>query len=408
MAARGGGTSGWGITTAILGVVCLTLFILTIVYVSKAQRAQRDLAQFNADTVETLAQRLEAVPGASTNSLLGILRDRDAEIVRLQTERDQADAARQTANQDLANESARTQQLIKSHEETVARLNKDIDQYKAEVDSYRQGTNDFKAEADRRVEQIRQDLEARLAQTNQTVSALETEKLVLQEQVGKLRRERKSDILKPAEEFSLIDGEVIGVNPGQNEVFIGRGRRDKIVLGMAFTVYGERGAIRADPNTGDYPPGKATIEVINVGEDSSTARITSEIRGNPIVKGDVIANAVYDPAKTYKFMVYGNFDSNRDGVSTAGEAEDVRALIAAWGGQAVDDLVGDVDFLVLGQRPQLPPAPNSGTPLPVVNEWMRLNDIAVRYDKLLEQAVATSVPILNQNRLYTLTGHRVR
>ena len=65
-------------------------------------------------------------------------------------------------------------------------------------------------------------------------------------------------------------------------------------------------------------------------------------------------------------------------------------------------------LLVLGQRPQLPPAPNSGTPLPVVNEWMRLNDIAVRYDKLLEQAVATSVPILNQNRLYTLTGHRVR
>jgi hypothetical protein len=120
----------------------------------------------------------------------------------------------------------------------------------------------------------------------------------------------------------------------------------------------------------------------------------------------VVANAIYDPNKVYTFLVYGNFDANGDGIATQHEAEDVKAVIAAWGGKTTSELTGDVDFLVLGQRPQLPPRPGVNSPLPVVLEYQRIDQMANRYDELFQQATSTSVPVLNENRLYTLIGGR--
>jgi redox-sensitive bicupin YhaK (pirin superfamily) len=118
----------------------------------------------------------------------------------------------------------------------------------------------------------------------------------------------------------------------------------------------------------------------------------------------VIANALYDPRKVYTFLVYGNFDVNGDGRATAAEADQIRALIEGWGGKVVSDLSGNVDFLVLGQRPQVPPKPGAGQPIAVVQEFIRLDQAAQRYDTLFQQASATSIPVLNENRLYTLIG----
>jgi hypothetical protein len=175
------------------------------------------------------------------------------------------------------------------------------------------------------------------------------------------------------------------------------------VLGMTFSVYSDKSQIRPDAD-GNYPRGKATLEVINVGESSSTCRITSEARGNPVVKGDVIANPIYDPNKTYKFVVFGNFDANRDGAATALERQDINAMIESWGGKVADDLTGDVDFLVLGERPILPPRPSAESPFEIVQEFIRRQRDVERYDQLSARATATSIPILTENRLYTLVG----
>jgi hypothetical protein len=125
-----------------------------------------------------------------------------------------------------------------------------------------------------------------------------------------------------------------------------------------------------------------------------------------VIRGDVIANALYDPAKVYTFLVYGNFDANGDGASTQAEAEDIKAMVTGWGGKVTDQLTGNVDFLIMGDRPQLPPPPSADAPSAVVNNYMHMRDLAQRYDRLLEQAQSTSVPILNQNRLFTLIGRR--
>jgi len=39
-----------------------------------------------------------------------------------------------------------------------------------------------------------------------------------------------------------------------------------------------------------------------------------------------------------------------------------------------------------------------------VLEYIRLNRIVQEYDRIFQQAAATSIPVLNQNRLATLTG----
>ncbi|MBL8223568.1 MAG: hypothetical protein JNL62_30330, partial [Bryobacterales bacterium] len=58
-------------------------------------------------------------------------------------------------------------------------------------------------------------------------------------------------------------------------------------------------------------------------------------------------------------------------VPTALERQDAETMITAWGGLIVPDLSGDVDFLVLGERPVLPPRPGADAPLEVVQEFIR-------------------------------------
>ena len=238
------------------------------------------------------------------------------------------------------------------------------------------------------------------------IGTLKNQNLVLNETISKMRGSGQRNLLTGADEFALVDGRVAGVNQAAGEVFIDLGFDDKVVLGMTFAVYSDARSIRPDAS-GEYPKGKATLEVINVGSESSSCRVLNEIRGNPVVKGDVIANAVYDPNKTYKFVVYGIFDANGDGRSTEAEAEDIKSVISSWGGQIADDLVGDIDFLVLGDKPRTGPPPPSGAPIEVVLEYQRLLNKATRYDDLLKQATVTSLPVLNQNRLYTLVGRRL-
>jgi len=456
MAARSSAGIGVGITITLLGVACLTLFILTIVFLSKYNATQRNYTQFQTevedyirnderqtdkvqrlrtlaaesqprksvvtflndslqssmqtisgspgDTAAQMADKVAKVEGASSNNLIGVIRSRDAAIAALESQLKQAQDDRTTALADLANETQRVRAIMASHQKTVDTMNADIERYKSEVESYRADVNKTKTFMESEIERIRE----RAAQTESVMSerirGLDGENLQLKDRLARLTAAKTDSIIKPQAEYALVDGEIIGLNQSSNQVTISRGRQDKIILGMTFSVYSDATAIKPDPNTGEYPRPKAKIEVINIGETSSTCRITEETKGNPVVRGDVVANAIYDPAKVYTFLVYGNFDANGDGIATAGEAADIRAMINAWGGTVTDELSGDVDFLVLGQRPQLPPRPAAGQPDVVLSEYIRLDGLVQKYNQLLAQANSTSLPILNENRLYTLIG----
>lgn len=369
-----------------------------------SQRETMRLATGNEKmTIEGLQQELERA-GARNSNLLQVLRDRNLDLTNTKKQAEDAIKARDQAMQDRENEVARVAAIASAHEETMEANRASVALYKNEVDAHGAEIDRLKQDAEVRIEGIRADFQDQLAATNAQISDLERQLVISRGNERRLQAELKGKNPTIDSEMALVDGGVIGLDSAENNVYINIGAKQKVKVGMSFEVYSEATAIRPDPTTGDYPAGKASIEVLKVDGDSAVARVTREKRGNPVIKGDVIANAVYDPNKVYTMLVYGNFDANRDGVATQQEASSVRVLIEEWGGKVVNALEGNVDFLVLGQKPVIPPAPPEGSPGALIQEYIRVKRIADQYDELLRQAQSTSLPVLNENRLYTLIG----
>lgn len=224
--------------------------------------------------------------------------------------------------------------------------------------------------------------------------------------IEELRKKTENYRIKPQSPAELVDGRVISVPGSDGELFIDLGRNDRVMPGMTFEVYNNSTSIRVDTRSGDYTRGKASIEIIRVGPETSTARITRAAQGRPVVKDDVIANAVFNPEYRFKFLVHGLFDVNDDGRPSNSEADYVRRRIIDWGGQLIEGnkLTGDLDFLVLGSQPPMP------APLPPDAEdvefrsYLQQRESREQYDRLFEQASKAQIPVLNWNRFEVLTG----
>ncbi|MEM9166792.1 MAG: hypothetical protein AAGB48_07175 [Planctomycetota bacterium] len=356
------------------------------------------------DRVETLEEKTAGIEGAASGNLLSVIRSLNSQIGSLEEAREAANDGRLAADTRLREMTDRVGELEEQQRQTVARLQGQLRQLEGDAESYRDGLQGVEQRFAQELSKARTDAEDVERTLRQQIGQLQQRNLVLEDQVSQLQGEARGSILTPKDEASLVDGTVVNTNPNEQEVFISLGRRQNVILGMTFAVYSDRSQIRPDAQTGEYPRGKAAIEVINVGETSSRCRILTERTGNPIVAGDVIANAVYDPDKQYRFLVAGNFDSNGDRQRTPAEREEIIALIEDWGGIAVDAFTGDVDFLVLGASPVLPPEPGVNSPIAIVEQFIRKEAELNRYNELLDQARRTSVPVLNENRLYTLIG----
>lgn len=453
MASRTSSSIGVGITVTLLGIATLALFVTTIVfysqktnldkslkeaqegskdYITEAERgsdavqqivsvargqrksamgylleSQRDIMTrvtgSQRDSAADLIRKIEAIPDSGSTNLLAIVRDRETQIAGLQQRLTDAEAARDRALTDRAAEARRVSAIETQARQTIAAATAEIDRYKDEVDQLRDQINVYKAQSDARVDTIRADAQSREEALQAELTKSQRERVLAVSRIAELEKLAKGQRFTGQSEELLVDGEIIGVDPIDRTVFINRGRRDRLTLGLTFEVYADSSAMRPDAE-GNMPPGKASIEVIKIDQDTATARIVRESRGNAIIRGDAIANAVYDPRKTYKFVVFGNFDANRDGRYTPQEAADVRAKILGWRGEVVEELTGDVDFLVLGERPVLPPEPSRTAPIEVVQQYIRLRQIRDRYDELFQRATEAAIPVLNLNRLETLTG----
>jgi len=453
MAGKTSASTGMLVTFTLTGVLAIAMFITTVVFFGRWQRAVTDLAQArdeNSDiisprqrgdddirllieqarsanqslvaflheslrgameetagapttTLAELRSSLENIDGADTTPLVQLVRDRDQRIAALQSDLASMESALEAARADLQSEVDRVQRIQQEHAATVAALQDQLDQYESGVNQYRDSVEQTISQNNDRVAEIRRSAAEREDSLSGRIAELQNELIVLQDAVRELRTDSAEGRVSPQDEFALVDARVLGTNPAQNEVYISLGRSDRITVGMTFEVYANSTAIRPDEE-GNYPAGKASIEIIRINEGSSTARVIRSNTRNPVLEGDVVANAVYDPDKIYTFLVFGNFDTNDDQTFTQQEGQAIRGLIADWGGRVVDELTGSTDFLVLGQRPILPPEPSTDAPLPVIQDYIRKKQGVEEYDRLFRIASQTSIPILNQNRLYTLTG----
>lgn len=351
----------------------------------------RDLANADPDDSPELSRALETIVLALGQSI----EDR----IRLE-----ADFATTTANAEQAIrrlddvrsefESFRQQQISR-----VDGYGRDVEDYSDDVTEAQQ---QFRSEASR----IRSESEALIAERDREINRLIDEVTALQSILDTF--DRGNIIVTPKDEDLLTDGTIVGVEAGGDEAFLSLGRRDKVFPGLTFQVFDANSTIRPDDITGELPRGKATVEIIRVEESTSVARVIRRSRGNRIVEGDQLLNAIYDPNKVYRFVVFGNFDVNGDFVATPGELRDVIAIIREWGGMIDQDISGNTDFVILGERPVLPPQPKFDDPPAVLQRFAEARQAQLRYDELFDRAVSTRIPVLNQNRLFTLTGISVR
>ncbi len=464
MAGRSGTSVGVGVAITILGVLSLALFVLAAVFYGKYNKARGELTSYQNDidqyvkstekqndsvrALVQLAQKsgnksvvgyltdnyravMQSVTGGSNETLdglrskiatrlnvaadsvssapplLDVIAERDSRIEGLTKQLDAAESGRKTALADLLNETNRVKTIEDERTRTVTALTQEVGKYKEEVEQYRQGTDSARGKMDSELARRTTEFQSREDELLAKIAKLQEDIIVQTAIITELRGKATGNILKPQDEYAIVDGSVVGMSGG-NSAVISVGSRQKVQLGMTFVVYTDASSVKPDRN-GDYPPGKALLEVINVGESSSTCRIKNETKGNPVVAGDVIVNPLYDPRKVYTFLLYGNFDANGDGIATPGERADLQAIIESWGGKAVDELTGNVDFLVLGERPVLPPKPSADAPVEILQEYIRLSRAIDRYESLFKQSMATGLPLLNENRLYTLLGRsRVR
>jgi hypothetical protein len=202
----------------------------------------------------------------------------------------------------------------------------------------------------------------------------------------------------------MVDARVVDVDAKTGTLFIDIGSNKRVVPGMTFEIFDDSAGIAAAAESGSR--GKASVQVVKVGETTSTCRVLRGSASRPIVKDDVLANAVFNPDYRFKFLVHGRFDANDDGKATTGEADYVKSRIIEWGGELVegDTLTGDLDFLVLGVVPPMPVSLPSDATDAQTMAYTEQRAARELYDSLFRTAADAEIPILNWTRFEALTG----
>ncbi len=352
-------------------------------------------------TAEALEQRREdlGIELALFEEVNRLSMELESERESLEQARQEAERARQTAQaaqSELAELQTRFQELADS-------LKGQIGELESEFVAYRGATDQVEQDAIERLTQVRREKEQEIRDLQDQVDRLVSENAQLKSDLEELRGGAELNVTK----LTSADGQIEALTAQADRVYINRGRKDQVLLGMRFEVFDRDELVKLD--NFDDVRGKATIEVVSVDQNTSLARVVRLSRGELIEEGDQIVNLVYDPNTRFKFFVSGEFDIDRTGRATEEDAERIRQMIRDWGGGLADELTFDVDFLVLGERPPLPEPLPEGTIDPVL--IARNVEARREYETYVElegEAKQLNIPILNQNRFLALVGHYER
>ncbi len=292
----------------------------------------------------------------------------------------------------------------KAREEGIATITASIASYQQAADGYRGEFDSAKAALD----QSRTDMEARFSgeadALQSEIDSLRNERTVLDGRIDALQKKVEATSTKATNPAALVDARVVDFDPKTGTIFIDIGSNKRVVPGMTFEVFDDAAGIVASAQSGAR--GKASVQVVKVGDTTSTCRVIRGTGSRPIVKDDVLANAVFNPEYKFKFLVHGKFDANTDGKSTTGEADYIKSRITEWGGTLVggETLTGDLDFLVLGVQPPFPaPLPSDATEAQTLS-YTEQRAARELYDSLFQTAADAQIPVLNWARFEALTG----
>ncbi len=366
----------------------------------RAEAMQLFLGSNDADLAATRTAlslgETDTVRGA-LNDLRQQVRARTDEATSLKTRLADATKTADTLRAQSAN-------ADKLHQAALAKVEGTIDNFRTAVEDAQNRMNASIAAFEAFRSEIEESQRNAMAEKDRELNASREEVTVLSEKVSALQSKVELASGRATNPSDLVDATVAGIDPTSGNVFISIGSQNRVTPGMTFEVFDNASSIVASAENGAR--GKASLQILKVGDKTSTCRVLRTTKGHPVIKGDVVANAVFDPNYRFKFLVHGAFDVNKDGRATPAESDFLRERIRAWGGEVVDgnELTGDLDFIVLGSEPALPaPLPADATESQTTS-YVAAREAREKYETLFREARDAQIPVLNWNRFSTLTG----
>ncbi|MHC4222199.1 MAG: BRCT domain-containing protein, partial [Planctomycetota bacterium] len=316
---------------------------------------------------------------------------------------------KQQQNQELQN---RFDDTVATNIEKEKTLLAEKEKYQQEVNSIKTDYADLKTLMEQTSEQQVQTLATQLdiqkttnKRLNQDMLKTQAELKIAENRIKHIQQKFQALVPPPDVEVAAFkaDGEVILIDPQANIVHLNLGRQDRIYQGLTFSVYEKNMPIPKDGK------GKAEVEVFNVGESISAARIIRSEISRPIVLDDIIANLIWDADKANIFVVAGDFDLDSDKSPDYNGPEKIATLVERWGGVVKKDVSIDTDFLILGELPDIPRKPTfeqlEVDPM-AMDKYDALIERLTRYRQVKKQADTLSIPIFNTERFLYFAGYR--
>ncbi len=250
----------------------------------------------------------------------------------------------------------------------------------------------------RQLEQTRADYKATNAKLLETEARLNEalEMLMLaKEEIAKIEPgpNRNAMAYKP-------DGKIVSVDNQANIVSIDIGSRKHAYRGLTFTVYNRGTSVTEDGQ------GKCEIEVFDIAETYSLARIIPSEKNKPLLEGDIIANLVWDSEKVNVFVAIGDFDFDNDGYIDSNANQRIGNLVKKWGGRLDDNISIDTDFLIVGQQPKVLPVDEENDLNLIVeqNNEDALDRLRL-YNDTLDRAESLWIPVFNYDKFLYFIGY---
>ncbi len=304
----------------------------------------------------------------------------------------------QTLKQELAAAEGRYQALDASltkikgeHEAAVSEIRRQSAQQVADAVSSKEASQEQVVTFEREKEATRRMLDDAIASHREELEQLKAQLLDLDSQMRKLVLERTRHTTSQFQ----VDGRVISIQPGSETAYISLGKGDGVFPNLTFAVF--------DPQElgKDEPEAKGYIRIVNVLQDSSEVRVINHKSASPVVRGDVLVNAVYDIERPFRFALVGKLDINGDGRDDRAMVVD---MIKRFGGIVDEKASVDTDYIVVGNDPL------SGIRMGdavTPQERARTDSLRTEHEEMaraLDLAQRVMIPVLNQNRFMTLVG----
>lgn len=308
----------------------------------------------------------------------------------LQDEFDQAQQLMQQRQDLFVNELKTSQTLTDEVRNTFDQLQQQMQTATAEqIQSYRSQLEGEQTRLRQRQQEL-QDADRKMKETDG----------LLQNALAKL------EAIKPQPDVKVAafkpDARIVRVDLQNDLVTLDIGAKDRVYRGLTFAIYQSNAPIPEDAQ------GKAEIEVFQVGEQVSIARIVRSDKRNPIAPTDWVVNLIWDPKTNNRFVIIGDFDASGDGRANADGAARVKEMIERWGGRIQDDVTIETDFIIVGLEPSVPQIPTQNELDADPTAQSRYDSARGRldaYNALLAKAGGLRVPVFNHKQFLYLIGY---